>query len=94
MPNTDQLETAHHAHKSINDIMGGTVIGNIISVIIGTVIIGVETWVNAGNIDTWASWLIKGGSAVVIYFGIKNGYLAMQKNKIELEKLKKENGIK
>jgi hypothetical protein len=89
----DHLESAHTAHKGINDIIGGTVIGNIVSIIIGTTIIAVETWVNAGNVDTWASWLIKAGSAIVIYFGIKNGYLAMQKNKIELEKLKKENGL-
>lgn len=94
MPTQDHIETAHHAHKGINDIIGGTVLGNIVSIIIGSTIIAVETWVNAGNVDTWASWLIKAGSAIVIYFGIKNGYLAMQKNKIELEKLKKENGIK
>jgi len=82
------LETAHETHKSLHELMGGTVIGNIISIIIASTILAVETWLNAGNIDTWASWIIKAGSAVVIYFGIKNGYLAMQKNKIELERLK------
>jgi hypothetical protein len=84
----------HHdiqsAHKSIAEILGGTVIGNILNVTLGFTILIVETYLNIAKIDIWAAALIKIGSIVVIFFGIRNGHLAYKKNKIELKKLEDE----
>ena len=84
------LETAHHAHKSLNDILGGTVLGAMINVILGSVLLLVESLTHTAEMDVWLSWVIKAGSIVVIIFGICNGHLAYQKNKIELKRLKDE----
>jgi len=86
----EHIETAHHAHKSINDILGGTVLGAMIQVVMGSVILLLETFTSGANMDLWASAAIKVGSLVVIYFGICNGRIAYKKNKIELKKLQDE----
>ena len=86
----EHIETAHHAHKSINDILGGTVLGAMIQVIMGSVILLLETYASGADMEMWASVAIKIGSLVVIYFGICNGRIAYKKNKIELKKLQDE----
>ena len=86
----EHIEHAHHAHKSINDILGGTVLGAMIQVVMGSVILLLETFTSGANMDLWASAAIKVGSLVVIYFGICNGRIAYKKNKIELKKLQDE----
>jgi len=90
MPTHDHIETAHHAHKSINDILGGTVLGAMIQVTMGSVILLLETFTSGADMDRWASAAIKIGSLVVIYFGICNGKIAYKKNKIELKRLEDE----
>ena len=84
----------HHdienAHKGIAEMLGGTVLGNILNVTLGFTILMVEAYLNMAAIDVWAAALIKLGSIVVIIFGIRNGHLAYKKNKIELKKLENE----
>ena len=84
----------HHdienAHKGITEMLGGTVLGNILNVFLGFTILIVEAYLNIASIDMWAAAIIKIGSIVVIIFGIRNGHLAYKKNKIELKKLEDE----
>jgi len=86
----EHIETAHHVHKSVNDILGGTVLGAMIQVTMGSVILLLETYASGASMDLWASWAIKIGSLIVIYFGICNGKVAYKKNKIELKRLEDE----
>jgi len=79
-----------NAHKGINEMLGGTVLGNILNVTLGFTILMVEAYLNMAAIDVWAAALIKIGSIVVIIFGIRNGHLAYKKNKIELKNLENE----
>lgn len=76
-----------NAHKSIAEMLGGTVLGNILNVTLGFTILIIETYLNIANIDVLAALIIKIGSIVIIIFGIRNGHLAYKKNKIELKKL-------
>ncbi len=84
----------HHdiesAHKGITEMLGGTVLGNILNVFLGFTILMVEAYLNIASIDIWAAAVIKIGSIIVIIFGIRNGHLAYKKNKIELKKLEDE----
>jgi hypothetical protein len=79
-----------NAHKNIAEMLGGTVLGNILNVTLGFTILIVETYLNIANIDIWAALIIKIGSIVLILFGIKNGQLAYKKNKLEIKKLEDE----
>ena len=86
----EHIETAHHANKSLNDILGGTVLGAMIQVTLGSVMLILQTVTDAATMDLWAAWAIKIGSLIVIYFGICNGRIAFKKNKIELKRLEDE----
>ncbi len=79
-----------NAHKGITEMLGGTVLGNILNIALGFTILIVETYLNVASIDIWAAFIIKLGSIIVIAFGIRNGHLAYKKNKIELKKLENE----
>lgn len=74
-----------NAQRSIDDMLGGTVFGNILNVMLGFTILILE--MNASDVDAFLGALIKVGSFIVIYFGIRNGHLAYKRNKIELKKL-------
>lgn len=76
-----------HAYDTITDFFGGTIIGAIMQVMIGTVIFFVELYTTGIDMDELTKWTIKGGSLIVVVFGVINGYLAYKKNKIELAKL-------
>jgi ABC-type nickel/cobalt efflux system permease component RcnA len=75
------------AYDTITDFFGGTIIGAIMQITIGTVIFFVELYTTGIDMDELTKWTIKGGSLIVVVFGVINGYLAYKKNKIELAKL-------
>ena len=78
------------AHNTITDFFGGTVIGAILQVIIGTTTLFVEMYTSGVDMDEFTKWAIKIGSLVVVILGIVNGWLAYKKNKIELQRLQNE----
>ena len=86
--NQDNIQVVHDAHKSITDFFGGTIIGAILQVIIGTTTLFVEVYTSGIDMDEFTKWAIKIGSLIVVILGIVNGWLAYKKNKIELERLK------
>lgn len=75
------------AQNTITDLFGGTILGAILQVIIGTTTLFVELYTSGIDMDEFTKWAIKIGSLVVVILGIVNGYLAYKKNKIELAKL-------
>lgn len=80
----------NEAHNTITDFFGGTIIGAILQVVIGTTTLFVELYTSGVDMDEFTKWAIKIGSLVVVILGIVNGWLAYKKNKIELERLKNE----
>jgi hypothetical protein len=78
------------AHNTITDFFGGTIIGAILQVIIGTTTLFVEMYTSGVDMDEFTKWAIKIGSLVVVILGIVNGWLAYKKNKIELQRLQNE----
>ena len=78
------------AHSTITDFFGGTIIGAILQVIIGTTTLFVELYTSGIDMDEFTKWAIKIGSLIVVILGIVNGWLAYKKNKIELAKLENE----
>jgi hypothetical protein len=78
------------AHSTITDFFGGTIIGAILQVIIGTTTLFVELYTSGVDMDEFTKWAIKIGSLIVVILGIVNGWLAYKKNKIELAKLQNE----
>lgn len=79
-----------NAHRNVNEMLGGTVIGNVLNITLGFAMLILEAYLNIASIDIWAAAIIKIGSIIVIIFGIRNGHLAYKKNKIELKKLEDE----
>jgi hypothetical protein len=86
MPNHDHIE----AHRTMNEFLGGTVLGAVVNAILAASVFFVNVWLNLKNIDEGLSLAIKLASLVVLYFSIKNGYLALKKNKAELKEKKNE----
>lgn len=86
--NQDIAQAAHEAHKTITDFFGGTILGAIMQVIIGTTTLFVELYTSGIDMDEFTKWAIKIGSLIVVILGVVNGHLAYKKNKIELERLK------
>jgi hypothetical protein len=78
------------AHSTVTDLFGGTIMGAILQVIIGTTTLFVELYTSGIDMDEFTKWAIKIGSLVVVILGIVNGWLAYKKNKIELAKLENE----
>jgi ABC-type nickel/cobalt efflux system permease component RcnA len=78
------------AHSTVTDLFGGTIIGAILQVIIGTTTLFVEVYTSGIDMDEFTKWAIKIGSLIVVILGIVNGWLAYKKNKIELAKLQNE----
>jgi hypothetical protein len=78
------------AHSTITDFFGGTIIGAILQVIIGTTTLFVEVYTSGVDMDEFTKWAIKIGSLIVVILGIVNGWLAYKKNKIELQRLQNE----
>jgi hypothetical protein len=78
------------AHSTVTDLFGGTIMGAILQVIIGTTTLFVELYTSGVDMDEFTKWAIKIGSLVVVILGIVNGWLAYKKNKIELAKLENE----
>ena len=78
------------AHNTVTDLFGGTIIGAILQVIIGTTTLFVEMYTSGVDMDEFTKWAIKIGSLVVVILGIVNGWLAYKKNKIELQRLQNE----
>ena len=78
------------AHSTITDLFGGTILGAILQVIIGTTTLFVELYTSGIDMDEFTKWAIKIGSLIVVILGIVNGWLAYKKNKIELAKLQNE----
>jgi len=85
--NQDIAQAAHEAHKTITDFFGGTILGAIMQVIIGTTTLFVELYTSGIDMDEFTKWAIKIGSLIVVILGVVNGHLAYKKNKIELERL-------
>ena len=77
----------NEAQNTITDLFGGTILGAILQVIIGTTTLFVELYTSGVDMDEFTKWAIKIGSLIVVILGIVNGYLADKKNKIELAKL-------
>ena len=86
MPSHDHIET----HRSLNEFLGGTLLGAVINAILGASVLLINIWINAKELDEWLTLGIKIGSIIVLYFSIKNGYLALKKNKSELKKIEDE----
>ena len=78
------------AHSTVTDLFGGTIMGAILQVIIGTTTLFVELYTSGVDMDEFTKWAIKIGSLIVVILGIVNGWLAYKKNKIELAKLQNE----
>jgi len=78
------------AHSTVTDLFGGTIMGAILQVIIGTTTLFVELYTSGIDMDEFTKWAIKIGSLIVVILGIINGWLAYKKNKIELAKLENE----
>jgi hypothetical protein len=78
------------AHSTVTDLFGGTIMGAILQVIIGTTTLFVELYTSGVDMDEFTKWAIKIGSLIVVILGIVNGWLAYKKNKIELAKLENE----
>jgi hypothetical protein len=78
------------AHSTVADLFGGTIMGAILQVIIGTTTLFVELYTSGIDMDEFTKWAIKIGSLIVVILGIVNGWLAYKKNKIELAKLENE----
>jgi hypothetical protein len=78
------------AHSTVTDLFGGTIMGAILQVIIGTTTLFVELYTSGIDMDEFTKWAIKIGSLIVVILGIVNGWLAYKKNKIELAKLQNE----
>lgn len=78
------------AHNTITDLFGGTIIGAILQVVIGTTTLFVELYTSGIDMDGFTKWAIKIGSLIVVILGIVNGWLAYKKNKIELQRLQNE----
>jgi hypothetical protein len=78
------------AHSTITDLFGGTILGAIMQVMIGTTTLFVELYTSGVDMDEFTKWAIKIGSLIVVILGIVNGWLAYKKNKIELAKLQNE----
>ena len=78
------------AHSTVTDLFGGTIMGAILQVIIGTTTLFVEVYTSGVDMDEFTKWAIKIGSLIVVILGIVNGWLAYKKNKIELAKLQNE----
>jgi hypothetical protein len=78
------------AHSTVTDLFGGTIMGAILQVIIGTTTLFVELYTSGIDMDEFTKWAIKIGSLIVVILGIVNGWLAYKKNKIELAKLENE----
>jgi hypothetical protein len=76
------------AQSTITDLFGGTILGAILQVMIGTTTLFVELYTSGVDMDEFTKWAIKIGSLIVVILGIVNGWLAYKKNKIELERLK------
>ena len=85
--NHDIAQAAHEAHKTITDFFGGTILGAILQVMIGTTTLFVELYTSGVDMDEFTKWAIKIGSLIVVILGIVNGWLAYKKNKIELQRL-------
>lgn len=80
----------NEAQNTIVDFFGGTIIGAILQVMIGTTTLFVELYTSGVDMDEFTKWAIKIGSLVVVILGIVNGWLAYKRNKIELAKLQHE----
>jgi hypothetical protein len=78
------------AHSTVTDLFGGTIMGAILQVIIGTTTLFVEVYTSGVDMDEFTKWAIKIGSLIVVILGIVNGWLAYKKNKIELQRLQNE----
>jgi hypothetical protein len=78
------------AHSTVTDLFGGTIMGAILQVIIGTTTLFVELYTSGVDMDEFTKWAIKIGSLIVVILGIVNGWLAYKKNKIELQRLQNE----
>jgi len=85
--NNEIAQAAHEAHKTITDFFGGTILGAILQVMIGTTTLFVELYTSGVDMDEFTKWAIKIGSLIVVILGIVNGWLAYKRNKIELAKL-------
>ena len=78
------------AHSTVTDLFGGTIMGAILQVIIGTTTLFVELYTSGIDMDEFTRWAIMIGSLIVVILGIVNGWLAYKKNKIELQRLQNE----
>jgi hypothetical protein len=78
------------AHSTVTDLFGGTIMGAILQVLIGTTTLFVELYTSGIDMDEFTKWAIKIGSLIVVILGIVNGWLAYKKNQIELAILENE----
>jgi len=76
------------AHNTITDFFGGTILGAIMQITVGSITFLIELYTSGVDMDEFTKWAIKIGSLIVVILGIVNGWLAYKKNKIELERLK------
>lgn len=75
------------AHSTITDLFGGTILGAIMQITVGSITFLIELYTSGVDMDEFTKWAIKIGSLIVVILGIVNGWLAYKKNKIELERL-------
>ena len=85
--NQDIAQAAHEAHKTITDFFGGTILGAIMQITLGSITFLIELYTSGVDMDEFTKWAIKIGSLIVVILGVVNGHLAYKKNKIELERL-------
>ena len=80
--------------NDIIDFFGGTILGAMIQVTIGTIIFFLDGYALGVDMDAATKWAIKIGSLIVVILGIVNGWIAYKRNIIELKKLKAEQDLK
>lgn len=80
--------------NDISDFFGGTILGAMIQVTLGTVIFFLDVYSIGIDMDEVTKWAIKLGSLIVVILGIVNGWIAYKRNIIELKKLKAEQDFK
>lgn len=79
-------------NEHITSFLGHTILGAVINMVLAGIMLLLQIWDKAKEIDEGLSLIIKLASIVVLYFSIKNGYMAMKKNQADLDKTNDQSG--
>ena len=74
-------------NEHITGFLGHTILGSIINMTLAGIMLLLQVWDKAKEIGDGLSLIIQLASIVVLYFSIKNGYMAMKKNQADLNKI-------